>query len=489
MFRFVANLKPYTLDPQSRRSYFASYLVSVDYASALRALVQRVHEERRIFAADNGNFDRIGTLIKRLAPSAFPLAEALKREEAVLGHSARPGDLSTTLGTLYKTFSKQVAVEAKAARREDQVEAVVVAQMALSPSYVIGMEDFTTPLLIGLNIERAYAQLPVSFFTMAAERAIDYAVKTRAGAFGPCNAQVFAGLHAIDFDTARAIGKQAGLANVDGIAAGMGSALDDRNFIDYRVENGKVLSLGQSVPRPYVRALEIAAGLHLGFADATGRRPRFHALGAGTPILLPLLAVLGDRGTYTATDSTAPIKDAYSSATISLYIHRPAPLKLKAHVIVERWLDGGLPWDCSCPHCTAFLRRHPFKLGKAKDWWVTEGRRALTSTDMWAPSPLAETVPLLAMPKNPTLRKTAGLARVAHNHWTIRCLESAAGRRSRSESELRDWAEKLVEEYMQAGSGAAWKAATRAAWTIASSAAKELEEAGPGGEVTPKRLR
>ena len=487
MFHFVANLKPYTIDPQSRRSHFASYLLSVDYASGLRALIERVHKEQRILAADNGNFDRIGTLLTKLAPSATPLAEARKHEEESIGHYARPGELSKTLRDLYASFAKEIVNQAEAARREDKVRSVVSAQLALSPSYLIGMEDFTIPLMVGLGIERAYTSLPTSFFTRAADRAIAYAKETRRGTYGPCNAHVFAGLHAVDLDTARAIGKRAGAAKVDGIAVGLGSALDDRDFTDYRIEHGKVLPFGTSIPRPYVRVLEIAAGLHLGFAEATGCRPRFHALGAGTPILLPLLGVLGDRGTYTATDSTAPIKDAYSSTTIAVYVDQPAPLKLKAYVIMERWLNGSYSWDCSCPHCRAFLKQFPFKINKAKIWWIGEGKRALTPTDLWAPSPLAEHVPLLAMPRNAALRKQAGLARIAHNHWVLRRLEAAIQRRSRTRTELCDWIDTVVEKYVEAGSGSAWKAAVKAAWSIARSANDQLKSADPGGEVVPTR--
>jgi hypothetical protein len=463
--------------------------VSVDYAPGLRELVQRVHAERRILVADNGNFDRFGTYLTKLTPSSAPLAEARKKEEARLGHYARPGELSKTLRNLYASFAKEVDSEARAARHEDNVRSVVAAQMALSPSYFIGMEDFTIPLLVGLNIERAYSQLPLAFFTRAADRAIAYAKRTRSGAFGPCNADVFAGLHAIDFDTAVAIGKRAGDAQVDGIAVGLGTALDDRQFTDYRIERGTIVPLGAPIPRSYIRVLEIAAGVHLGFANATGRRPRFHALGAGTPILLPLLAVLGDFGTYTATDSTAPIKDAYSSATIAVYVDRPAPLKLKAYVLVQQWLEGGFPWDCSCPHCSAFLKDHPFRITKARAWWVGEGKRSLQATDLWAPSSLAEHVPLLAMPEDPALRKRAGLTRIAHNHWILRRLEAGIRRRSRNKMELRDWVDTLVNNYVNAGSQTAWKTATKTAWEIALSATKQMDGAGPGGEVLPTNKR
>jgi hypothetical protein len=91
---------------------------------------------------------------------------------------------------------------------------------------------------------------------------------------------------------------------------------------------------------------EIVAGLHEGFVDASGRRPRFHALGLGTPILVVLLAALGDGVTYTATDSTAPIVDGWSAPTISLYVDDPAPLKYKAHRIAQHWLAEDKPWRC-----------------------------------------------------------------------------------------------------------------------------------------------
>jgi hypothetical protein len=120
---------------------------------------------------------------------------------------------------------------------------------------------------------------------------------------------------------------------------------------------------------------------------------------------------------------------------------------------------------------------------------VGEGKRDLTATDLWAPSPLAEHVPFLGMPKNPAIRKRAGLARTAHNHWILRRLEANIHRRSRSQKELRDWVEGLVENYIRAGSATAWKDATKAAWSIGRSAADQLDGADPGGQVAPTRPR
>jgi len=481
MFHFVANLKPYTIGPDAK-ARFGSYLLSVDYTSGLIALVDQVHKQHSILVADNGNFDRMGALIKPLLAQAARLAKLRQAEEDHLKRAARPGELSADLQRKFVALRAKVADVAAEARKSDGVKKIVSAQNTMAPTYLIGMEDFSIPLLMGLGIERAYASIPMSFFTQAARRAIAYAVKTAKGGFGPCDATVFAGLHAVDFDTAKKIGGLAGDAKLAGIATGFGMALGDPKFCDFRIENGKIVELGASIPRSYVRVIDVAAGLHLGYAHATGHRPKFHALGVGTPILQPLLAVLGDRGTYTSTDSTAPIKDAYSSVTIALYVDRPAPLKLKAYLIAEKWLDGGIPWDCKCPFCAGFLKQHPFQLNKAKAWWKSKGKRKLTPKDLWAPSPLAEVMPLLSMPKNPELRKQAGMSRIGHNHWILKRLETNI--RRRTGVELRDWVDVLVDKYVDAGSGLAWKGATRAAWAVARKAAEELK--GAGGEFKPK---
>jgi hypothetical protein len=482
MYHFVANLKPYTIGPDAKAARFDSYLLSVDYTSGLIALTDQVHKQHSVLVADNGNFDRMGALIAPLMAQAATLAKARQAEEKKLGHLARPGELSSSLQKKYAALRAKVVKAAAQERKSDDVKGVVKAQNAMAPTYLIGMEDFSISLMVGLGIERAYAPIPMSFFTQAADRAIAYAVKTTKSKYGPCDGDVFAGLHAIDYDTAVTIGGLAGKARVDGIATGFGATLDDRDYCDYRIENGKIVELGSSVPRSYVRVMEVAAGLHVGYVHATGHRPKFHALGVGTPILQPMLAVLGDKNTYTCSDSTAPIKDAYSSVTIALYVDTPAPLKLKAYVIAQKWLDGGIPWDCKCPYCTGFLKQHPFQLTKAKAWWASKGKRKLTPKDMWAPSPLAELMPLLSMPKNTGLRKQAGMARIGHNHWVLKRLETNI--RRRSGAGLRDWVDGLVEKYVEAGSGVAWKGATKAAWAVALKAARQLK--GAGGEFRVK---
>lgn len=93
----------------------------------------------------------------------------------------------------------------------------------------------------------------------------------------------------MDFDTAKQAGRMAGEANLDGIASGLVGAMKDKSVVDFRIEDGKVVDLRVNIPRPYMRTTEIILGFRIGYMESTGRRPPFHGLDLGTPILLPIV--------------------------------------------------------------------------------------------------------------------------------------------------------------------------------------------------------
>lgn len=226
-------------------------------------------------------------------------------------------------------------------------------------------------------------------------------------------------------------------------------------------------------------ALTIVAGLHEGFVEAAGRRPCFHALGVGTPILLPLLAALGDGRTCTASDSTAPIVDGWSGPTISVYVDDPAPLKYKAHRIAQAWLADGIPWGCRCPYCKAFDRAYPPRIDEARRWWIAQNKPTLTEASVRSASPLSGWLPLLGSAADPGLRLTGAMARVGHNHWTLQRIEAAARRHGDDKGTLLAWADGVVRAYVASPAAPTWKAAVEAAWTILRRAAVATRAAEP----------
>lgn len=473
-FRFVANLKPYTVHRGAGNQRFGAYLLSIDYARAFADLAREVVTGGSVLCADNGN---VG-LIRALIASHTAGARALGSQRALLRRS-RPGDLPAALRKSHLEFATLVRHAAKAAVDRDHIVDVVRAQSAMNPTYLIGMEDFTLATLTALGIEPEFLGGNRRFYESLAKRAVEFAVDTTAGKYGATSGVVFAGVHASDYDTALLAGRVAGAAGVHGIATGMVGALQDNSYVDYVLEDEQVVELGQPVPRPYLRVAQIAAGLHEGFVQGSGRRPAFHALGVGSPILLPLLAALGDGSTYTATDSTAPIVDGWSGATISLYVATPAPLKYKAYRIVEEWIANDRAWDCPCPYCRGFDRAFAPRIEEARRWWHAHGKPKVTAASMRSNGPLSGWLPLFGNAADPGLRLTGAMARVGHNHWVLQRIESEARRHGGSHDARIAWTDSVVRAYTTWAADPQWKLAVEAAWKIIRRAALATRSARP----------
>ncbi len=468
MFHFVANLKPYTFHRGRGNKRFDAYLLSADYFAENESLANNVVTEGRVLVADNGNVDLIVDLINQHKAEAKILDSARKDEEKALDNQyVRPGQLSASLQKRFRDFAAKLATASENAVNNAHIKSTLAEQLAMSPSYLIGMEDFAIVCMTGLNIEPEYACLAPSFYEQRTERAITFALETQDGKYGSCDSKVFAGLHAIDYDTACLAGKKAAENGITGIASGLVGALRDKNSVDFRIEQGTLIDFSRSIPRPYLRTIEIATGLHQGYREYSGKNPEFHALGAGTPILLPLLGLLADEQTYFATDSTAPIVDGWTSPTTSLYVEQPAPLKLKAHRIAQYWLEHGLGWDCQCPYCRHFMQAHPPNLQAARAWWQSEGKPKLYKSSLYSSSPLSEWLPILSNPADPALRSEAALTRVAHNHWVVKKIETEIRRHQNDKNRLREWVAGIMDAYMKSGASSRWKAAAYEAWKIA----------------------
>ncbi|MEJ2407251.1 MAG: hypothetical protein P8171_23820 [Candidatus Thiodiazotropha sp.] len=473
MFHFIANLKPYTFHRGRGNRRFDAYLLSADYFDENEKLAHEVTTENRILVADNGNVDLITGLMKQHKTAAKILDTARKEEERKLGiHYARPGQLSTQLQDRFRQFANDLALSSEAAIDDSHIRTTLAEQLAMSPSYLIGMEDFAIVCMTGLNIEPEYSCLPSSYYEERIERPLEFAIDTLNGKYGYCDSRVFAGLHAMDYDTAYLAGKKAAENGLNAIATGLVGALRDKNSVDFRVEKGALIEFPKSLPRPYLRTMEIATGIHQGYREHTGTNPEFHALGAGTPILLPLFSLLAEKGTYFATDSTSPIIDGWTASTTSLYVDQPAPLKLKAHRIAQFWLEDGRGWDCQCPYCRHFMQAYPPNLQKAKAWWKAEGSPKLSKSSLYSSSPLSNWLPILSNPEDPTLRREAALTRVAHNHWVVKKIESDIREHQSSKQAMRNWVENVMGAYMESGASSRWKASALEAWKIANAFSK-----------------
>lgn len=476
MYYFVPNLKPYTYHRGKGNKRFDCYLLSTDYLEDQKVVLKELQGNRERLVADNGNFDLIKGLIKDNVTEAEKVSVARKHQERKQGRYVRPGELDNAILTSYRSLAENLSERSRALSSESYIRRLISKQSAMRPAYVIGMEDFTIPLLTGLGIEPQYLDFPLHWYAEHISIALEFALKTQAHYYGDISASVFAGLHALDFDTAYQAGQLAGQAGVRAVATGLGSALTDRSWVDYRVASGTVIPFAAPVPRAYVRVMEIICGLSLGYAENTGKRLAIHVLGIGTPILVALIGLLGAENTFIATDSTAPIKDAYSSKTISLYVDTPAPRKLKAHKIIDYWLREDMAWQCPCPYCRKVNQTNPPQLDAARSWWEKAGRPAITSADLYGAHPLTRFFSFLSNPADNSLRAAIGLARIGHNHWILQRLEKHA---RDYEKDIVDRCYRvglLVKSYLLApGGSAGWDRAVSIAWEMTRETALKID--------------
>lgn len=476
MFHFLANLKPYTFYRGRGNPRFNSYLLSIDNFGEHEELSKKVVKQGRFLCADNGNVDNIQEFINAFSSKAKELHILRRNEEALLSHTyARPGDLSILLTEKFSELGREIADKAKSVFDISYIRNVIQLQNKMNPSYIIGMEDLTIVTLTGLNLEPEYTNIHVSDYEEFIYRAISFAKKTEEFNFGEVNSDVFAGLHAINYDTAIKGGELAGAENVFGIASGLLGALKDKSYTNFRIENGQIIESTDSYPRSYVRVAEIAAGFFEGYAKTAGKRLRFHALGAGSPILLLIIGVLGDNMTFNATDSTAPIQDAVAHPIISLYVDEPAPRKLNTFKIADYWLKENKGWSCSCPYCKKFDIAFPPDLQSAKNWWLSEGRRNINKYDMNSNRQLSNYFPLLCRHTNPEKNNLANLTRIGHNHWILKRIEKKIRNKLNNPTEIIDWLHETIDTYVSLpGTSKSWALSAKIASQITIKTAIEL---------------
>lgn len=423
MLSFVANLKPYTFHPGRGVRRFDGYLLSPDHAtsSALK-LARTTRDEGRHLCADNGNVDQIRLLASSFAEEAKTLRARFASEirTAKADPTHRP---SKRLQGAFGDIADRIRARSASITSHAYTRNAVAGQSRIDGTYAIGMEDLTITALSSLSLEPTWLGKRSSFFRALNRRALTFALETTEGKYGPLRARCFAGLHAMNYDQAFDVGREAARSGVDAIAMGFGGALRDRKSTYHRVERGRVVELEASVARPYLRVAELVVGLHEGYRSETGRCPDFHALGIGSPILIPLLGLVSGPGFFTAADSTAPIVDGWSGPTIGLYVDDPAPMKLKAYKVADAWVRGGRGWDCACSHCRRFEAQYPARLDAARRWWRQSGRPKVRKSDLDRSGPLAALLPLLGRHPDLEIRTASGLARTGHNHAILMRLQ------------------------------------------------------------------
>jgi len=415
-FSFYPNLKPYTFNrgPGNRR--FDGYLLSREYLADLAALGHEAVTEGRALFLDNGLLDD-GRKIGR---------------DAVLDDATQAADVLTRW--------------LRATEAEER--------LPLAATEVLGPED----LWSALQLERGLELDEGALERLDAQASWARAWNDRLGA----RVQVFVPVHVATYAQAYDAGRVLGRHGV-AVALPLTRALQSRRWTE-SITTDEVTTWTKVVPAAYLEATVVLLGVMSGYRETAGRAPRLHALGLGTPIMLPIVAAAAcATGSVITTDSMAPINDAMTEPTTSLYVETPAPLKYKAFKIAQAWIEKGMPWGCPCPFCDAIEARYPSNPVRAREKWLAGGAKPLSKDDLLSAGPYSEDFPLLSWSRNATQHAAVGIARTNHNLWVLQRVEQHIRQLAMVEGSLRAWVDGLVTRHGQAADPS-WGRAAQLAW-------------------------
>jgi hypothetical protein len=390
------------------------FLIAPENAKgALKLLAEEVAKSTRRLFIDNGNYGKLASVRKLFEAEAAELhglIEILEREQ---GHRLRRGEIPSEIRDRYRLLATRVRLVARGAVPSDND--MFKEQLALNPDVVIGTEDLTMASWIGLNIERQYLGESRTRY-----RKLNRVVAQRAAAMSvplKLRGSYFPVASAVDHDTARDAGREFAEAGIKAIAMGFGAYMADNNYSDHIYIDSSRIDFGGNLPQRYTRTVAVAVGFWRGYSETAGKGPeRFHFLGLGAPIMAPLVTLAAASTPELTFDATSPILDAIKGGT--LYSDKPALLKLRTRKIAFRLArTPGRTWDCPCPFCGPFQKRHPFRYDVGNAWFARLAPNAATAADLSTGGPLTVAYPLFSEPSGGELRKDVNQARVGHNHW------------------------------------------------------------------------
>ncbi|MPZ61925.1 MAG: hypothetical protein GEU93_11655 [Propionibacteriales bacterium] len=445
MGQFFYNLSPDTFTPANLQLEPVGYLLAPNNATPqLTGLARRVRAAGLGLLADNGNFTVIGQVRAALSEAAAALHAQVDAVEDRLGRSVRPGELPDRLQADY--FELSVRARELARQLAGDGEASLAGQLALDPTYLIGVEDITAACWLALDLERSHTgrrrrdwrRMNTAVARRAAERIDRLPERLRERYYPVACAE--------SYNTAWDAGQVFADHGLTPIAMGFGAFMADANYTDHVFIGRRRIDFPGRLPNRYTRTVLVARGFWDGYRSAAGTTPQgFHFLGLGAPIMLPLVALAADNDTALSFDATSPIKDALRDGV--LYVTKPAYLKIRIRKSAG-WLASDLrrTWDCPCPFCTAFAEQFPFDYPVGHAWRTAHPDQDPTAADLRPGGALYDAYPLFSEPPSGPRRDAVDHARIGHNHWALETILTAI-RESRGHDTLRAHVQAVVAAY------------------------------------------
>jgi hypothetical protein len=447
-YTFVSNLGPVTLDTTIPDTLLRDgYLLSEHYTtSETLRLAAIAHARRNLLISDNGNWTRMNALGRQFsAPGAALLARARTEAEA--------GGVTQATRTERAAMMTEIATACADALAALDGAEVIATQLKMQPDYMIGLEDFTVPVMMMAGLmDRVFAPDPQE---IAPYQALTRELFARQidGQFGFAQAlsetSLYLVIHAFDYASAKqGAGAARGILK-DGIAISYGAPMASRRWIREIKLGGVVEDLGENLPESYLAANALTLGVVNGHADDIP----VHVLGVGTPILIMMIGFLLKGARAVSIDSSAPMLDAFDGR---IYGTRSAFLKMRMYRLAAYCLIDDLPYESDTPFFKAFETLHP------SDWAGLRATLGITATsDRGEIEARLESDQALVRAHIPFFTRLTNssdpffwqlrVARAGHNYSILREIVDHVRRRRDNWPALKAWTEAEIARYAAAG--------------------------------------
>jgi hypothetical protein len=431
--RFISNLRRDTLDAFADAGAEAhGYLLSSHRITptALREAAEVRAMGLPLFA-DNGTKELIDEVVAAFDSEAALVRQQVRDLRRKVGRVPRGSDVPGAFRKRASTLVGAVVDAAMARSEARDHDALLAAQLSMDPTDLIANEDFGIACALALGIERETTGWSVDRFVKLSQRSILLWQRVREEP-SVTGRVVYAVLGAVDYNTARAVGREAFGAGVRNVALSVASFAFDGNAVDFYVMGRGSLRLERPAPRRYIRLAQVVRGLSDGAREAGGAFNRLHCLGLGAPALLPIAALGTVPETELTTDATSPIHAAVMDRV--LYDPLAHGDRVTTIEIVERIVTGD-DWPFVSPFTRKFRDKFGHRPEDARRWWQTNGKPPINNALLSTPSELTAALPLF-VEADPAIQPIARDTRIAHNHWVIGTLAEQHSQPDRHQAAL-----------------------------------------------------
>ncbi len=449
-FTFISNLSEITADPLNPITLQRDgYLLSEHYTnneSIERALW--IRSKRNLLISDNGNWTRMTQIANQFEDEGEEILDKAKQE------------LENNEKVKQSTLDKRDALISKIAKacsnatKQLDIHGIIETQLKIKPHYMIGMEDFTIPVLMmcgmldetfnpkasGINL---YQEKTAAIFTQQVQGKFGFKEELQGIA-------KFMVLHAYDYESAYSGAKKTKNTPKDGVAISYGAPMRSKRWISKLEFGNKVEIFDEKLPEPYLIAQAMTLGAVNGYQDDTP----IHILGVGSPILITLTGYLLRGSKAVSIDSTAPFKDAFAG---KLYGNRHAFLKMRMYRVAALALVNNRPYESKTPFFKTFEKKYP------SNWKALREKLKVDSNTNY--KELAEELHSkqnLVQKYIPFFTKLKGgddpmmwdlrIARSGHNYWVLKEICESIRERKNNPAELKKWTENEILRYKKIGS-------------------------------------